>query len=59
MTGFPLASPVPSWKESPQARSDGLEYVSQPDESGIESIGSEHPWPADTERNNVFLPDSS
>jgi hypothetical protein len=28
-------------------------------ESGIESIGSEHPWPADTESNNVFLPDSS
>jgi hypothetical protein len=46
-------------KESPQERSDGLEYVSQPDESGIESTGSEHPWSADTESNNVFLPDSS
>jgi hypothetical protein len=38
-----------TWKESPQERSDDLEYVSQPDEYGIESIGSEHPSPADTE----------
>jgi hypothetical protein len=34
-----------------------LEYVSQPDKSGNESIRSEHPWPADTESNNVLLPD--
>jgi hypothetical protein len=28
-------------------------------QTGIESIGSENPWSADTESNNVFLPDSS